>query len=97
MPPSVPFGTNNGIAGQVLVGYGTDGQKKRWLEPMAEGRVVASFALTEPEAAPTRPACAAPRPPPLLRLYEGTSEIQKLIVGRELIKRELTKSTPGRA
>ena len=44
------FGTNNGIAGQVLVGYGTDGQKKRWLGPMAEGRVVASFALTEPEA-----------------------------------------------
>jgi acyl-CoA dehydrogenase len=25
----------------------------------------------------------------LLRLYEGTSEIQKLIVGRELLKREL--------
>jgi len=44
------FGTNNGIAGQVLVGYGTDAQKKRWLEAMAEGRVVASFALTEPEA-----------------------------------------------
>jgi acyl-CoA dehydrogenase len=44
------FGTNNGIAGQVLVGYGTDAQKQRWLEPMAEGRVLASFALTEPEA-----------------------------------------------
>jgi acyl-CoA dehydrogenase len=44
------FGTNNGIAGQVLVGYGTDEQKERWLEPMAEGRVIASFALTEPEA-----------------------------------------------
>ena len=44
------FGTNNGIAGQVLVGYGTDEQKKRWLEPMAEGRVIASFALTESEA-----------------------------------------------
>ena len=44
------FGTNNGIAGQVLVGYGTDAQKKRWLEAMAEGRVVASFAMTEPEA-----------------------------------------------
>jgi acyl-CoA dehydrogenase len=27
----------------------------------------------------------------LLRLYEGTSEIQKLIVGRELLKRELAK------
>jgi acyl-CoA dehydrogenase len=44
------FGTNNGIAGQVLVGYGTDAQKERWLAAMAEGRVVASFALTEPEA-----------------------------------------------
>ena len=41
------FGTNNGIAGQVLVGFGTDEQKSRWLEPMAAGDVVASFALTE--------------------------------------------------
>ncbi len=41
------FGTNNGIAGQVLVGFGTDEQKTRWLEPMATGEVVASFALTE--------------------------------------------------
>jgi acyl-CoA dehydrogenase len=44
------FGTNNGIAGQVLVGFGTDDQKARWLEPMATGDVVASFALTEPGA-----------------------------------------------
>jgi acyl-CoA dehydrogenase len=44
------FGTNNGIAGQVLVGFGTDEQKARWLEPMASGEVVASFALTEPGA-----------------------------------------------
>jgi acyl-CoA dehydrogenase len=44
------FGTNNGIAGQVLVGFGTDGQKARWLEPIASGDVVASFALTEPGA-----------------------------------------------
>lgn len=41
------FGTNNGIAGQVLVGFGTDEQKARWLEAMAVGDVVASFALTE--------------------------------------------------
>ncbi|WP_328394038.1 acyl-CoA dehydrogenase family protein [Nocardia sp. NBC_00416] len=41
------FGTNNGIAGQVLVGFGTDAQKSRWLEPIASGAVVASFALTE--------------------------------------------------
>lgn len=44
------FGTNNGIAGQVLVGFGTEAQKARWLEPMAAGDVVASFALTEPGA-----------------------------------------------
>ncbi|WP_118915526.1 acyl-CoA dehydrogenase family protein [Mycobacterium shigaense] len=44
------FGTNNGIAGQVLVGFGTDDQKARWLEPIATGEVVASFALTEPGA-----------------------------------------------
>lgn len=44
------FGTNNGIAGQVLVGFGTDEQKARWLEPMACGEVIASFALTEPGA-----------------------------------------------
>ncbi len=44
------FGTNNGIAGQVLVGFGTDEQKARWLEGIASGDVVASFALTEPGA-----------------------------------------------
>ena len=44
------FGTNNGIAGQVLVNFGTDEQKKRWLEPIASGEGVASFALTEPGA-----------------------------------------------
>lgn len=41
------FGTNNGIAGQVLVNYGTEEQKTTWLEGIASGDVVASFALTE--------------------------------------------------
>lgn len=44
------FGTNNGIAGQVLVGFGTEEQKSMWLEGIASGDVVASFALTEPGA-----------------------------------------------
>jgi acyl-CoA dehydrogenase len=44
------FGTNNGIAGQVLVGFGTDEQRKTWLGRIATGDVVASFALTEPGA-----------------------------------------------
>lgn len=43
------FGTNNGIAGQVLVGFGTDAQKHQWLPRLADGEV-ASFALTEPGA-----------------------------------------------
>ncbi|MCT2076213.1 acyl-CoA dehydrogenase family protein [Dietzia cinnamea] len=41
------FGTNNGIAGQVLVNFGTDEQKARWLGSIALGEVIASFALTE--------------------------------------------------
>jgi len=44
------FGTNNGIAGQVLVMGGTDEQRKHWLPRLASGEVVASFALTEPDA-----------------------------------------------
>ena len=44
------FGTNNGIAGQVLVMAGTDQQRKQWLPRLASGEVVASFALTEPDA-----------------------------------------------
>jgi acyl-CoA dehydrogenase len=44
------FGTNNGIAGQVLVSAGTEQQRKQWLPRLASGEVVASFALTEPEA-----------------------------------------------
>ncbi|MGH3515937.1 MAG: acyl-CoA dehydrogenase family protein, partial [Haloechinothrix sp.] len=44
------FGTNNGIAGQVLVNFGTDQQKAQWLQRIASGEVVASFALTEPGA-----------------------------------------------
>lgn len=41
------FGTNNGIAGQVLVEYGTDEQKARLLPRLASGKSIAAFALTE--------------------------------------------------
>jgi acyl-CoA dehydrogenase len=44
------FGTNNGIAGHVLLEGGTPEQKATWLPRLASGEVVASFALTEPEA-----------------------------------------------
>jgi acyl-CoA dehydrogenase len=44
------FGTNNGIAGQVIARWGTEEQKQRWLPGLAAGELIASFALTEPEA-----------------------------------------------
>lgn len=44
------FGTNNGIAGQVIAKFGSDAQKKAFLPPLAAGDLVASFALTESEA-----------------------------------------------
>jgi acyl-CoA dehydrogenase len=44
------FGTNNGIAGQVLAKFGSEAQKQRYLRGMAEGSIIGSFALTEAEA-----------------------------------------------
>lgn len=44
------FGTNNGIAGHVLLVGGTEQQKAEWLPRLASGEVTASFALTEPDA-----------------------------------------------
>ncbi|MBO9544063.1 acyl-CoA dehydrogenase family protein [Caulobacter sp.] len=44
------FGTNVGIGSQGLVMFGNDAQKARWLEGIASGETITSFALTEPEA-----------------------------------------------
>ncbi|MEU5974652.1 acyl-CoA dehydrogenase family protein [Streptomyces sp. NPDC047315] len=43
------FGTNVGIAGGVLLNYGSKEQQEEWL-PRLVGGQIASFALTEPEA-----------------------------------------------
>ena len=43
-------GTNNGIAGHVLIEGGTDEQKAEWLPKIASGEVLASFGLSEPDA-----------------------------------------------
>ena len=53
------FGTNNGIAGQVSSGSAPTSRRPRWLERMATGEVVASFALTEPGAGSNPSGCAA--------------------------------------
>lgn len=44
------FGTNNGIAGQVLVNFGTEDQQQRYLPGLASGELIGSFALTEADA-----------------------------------------------
>jgi acyl-CoA dehydrogenase len=44
------FGTNNGIAGQVLIKGGTGEQKTSWLPRLASGEVTAAFGLTEADA-----------------------------------------------
>src|ERR1700685_4613774 len=44
------FGTNNGIAGHVLIEGGSDEQKRQLLPGLASGAVTAAFALTEAEA-----------------------------------------------
>ena len=44
------IGTNNGIAGHVLVLGGTPEQQHRLLPRLASGEVTAAFALTEPDA-----------------------------------------------
>src|ERR671920_49808 len=44
------FGTNNGIAGQVIARFGSDEQKKTYLPRLAAGELIGSFALTEAEA-----------------------------------------------
>lgn len=44
------FGTNNGIAGQVIARFGSEEQKRMHLPRMAAGDLIASFALTEAEA-----------------------------------------------
>ncbi len=44
------IGTNNGIGSQGLIIDGTPEQKQHYLPKLASGELVASFALTEPEA-----------------------------------------------
>jgi acyl-CoA dehydrogenase len=44
------FGTNNGIAGHVVLEGGTEEQRRQWLPLISSGEVVASFGLTEPGA-----------------------------------------------
>lgn len=43
-------GTNIGIGSQGIVMFGSDEQRQEWLPKLASGEMIASFALTEPDA-----------------------------------------------
>jgi len=55
------IGTTLGIGSQGIVIDGTEAQKREWLPKFASGAAIASFCLTEPEAAPMPPR-SAPSP-----------------------------------
>lgn len=42
------FGTNNGIGSQGLIIDGTEAQKQKYLPPLASGKLISAFCLTEP-------------------------------------------------
>ena len=47
---AVLVSVHNSLPTQMLLRWGTDAQKERWLRPMARGELLGAFALSEPEA-----------------------------------------------
>ena len=47
---AVTLGVHNSLPTQMLLRWGTDAQKERFLAPMASGAMLGAFALSEPEA-----------------------------------------------
>lgn len=52
---------------EILIEYGTDEQKQRWLEPLVAGRIRSCFGMTEPENAGSNPVVLSAR----ARLEDG--------------------------
>ncbi len=44
----VMMSVHNSLPTQMILNYGTDAQKARWLPPMARGEILGAFALSEP-------------------------------------------------
>jgi hypothetical protein len=47
---SISMGVHNSLPTQMLLRWGTEAQKQRWLRPMARGELLGAFALSEAEA-----------------------------------------------
>jgi hypothetical protein len=47
---AVMMSVHNSLPTQMILRWGTDEQKERWLKPLARGEMLGAFALSEPEA-----------------------------------------------
>ncbi len=47
---AVLMSVHNSLPTQMLLNFGSEAQKQRWLKPMARGEIVGAFALSEPDA-----------------------------------------------
>jgi alkylation response protein AidB-like acyl-CoA dehydrogenase len=47
---AVMMSVHNSLPTQMLLRWGSDAQKERWLRPMARGEILGAFALSEPDA-----------------------------------------------
>ncbi len=47
---AVLMSVHNSLPTQMLLNFGSESQKERWLAPMARGEIIGAFALSEPEA-----------------------------------------------
>lgn len=56
---SISMGVHNSLPTQMLLRWGSDAQKERWLRPMARGELLGAFALSEAEAGSDASALAA--------------------------------------
>ena len=56
---AVAMSVHNSLPTQMILRYGSDAQRQRFLPPMARGESLCAFALSEPEAARTRRVCDA--------------------------------------
>lgn len=47
---AVLLSVHNSLPTQMLLNFGSEAQKERWLKPMARGELIGAFALSEPDA-----------------------------------------------
>ena len=84
------FSTTAGLVCEGILQRGTDEQRKKYLTRLGTGEITGAFRLTEEDAGylATHDVERLYRNVRLLRIFEGTSQIQQTIIARHLIKEE---------